>query len=86
MQGPRYEEQVVPSAKSALMVVRGEPWGWAYVARDLSLRASIIGVGLFLAGEREPASLAKKSFAGAAAIEVAVLTLAAMKEAAQAHG
>lgn len=81
MQGPRYDEQVVPSAKSALMVVRGEPWGWAYVARDLTLRASVIGVGLWLAGEREPAQLAKKAFAGASAIEVVVLGLAALKEA-----
>lgn len=83
MQGPRYEEQVVPSAKSALMVVRGEPWGWAYAARDLTLRASVIGVGLWLAGEREPAPLAKKALAGAAAIEVVVLALAAIKEAAR---
>lgn len=80
MQAPRYEEQLVPSAKSALMVVRGEPLGWVYVARDLALRASVIGVGLFLAGEGEPAPLIKKALAGAAAIEVVVLGLAVLKE------
>jgi hypothetical protein len=72
------EDQVIPSAKSALKLVRGEPNALRFVVRDVLLRASIIGAGLYFAGEREGASaLIKKSVAASCAIEAVVLCLTA---------
>lgn len=66
--------QVLPSAESALALVRGEPNAIFGVARDLAMRATLIGVGLYVAGERQ--KLVKKSLYAAGAIEVAVIAFA----------
>lgn len=70
--------QVLPSAESALAFVRGEPNAIFGVARDMAMRSTLIGIGLYAAGERK--KIVKKAVFGAAAIEVAVLALAWAKK------
>ncbi len=68
--------QVLPSAQSALSLVNGESGAVFSVVRDMAMRASLIGVGLYAAGERE--ALVKKSLYAAGAIEIVVLGFAYM--------
>jgi len=70
------QAQVLPSAQSALAFVQGERGAWIGVARDVLLRSSLVGIGLYLAGERETTPLIKKSLAAAGVIEAVVLLLA----------
>lgn len=71
-------QQVLPSADSALALVRGERNAIFKVARDMALRSTLVGAGLYVAGERK--HLVKKAVYGAAAIEIAVLALAWSKK------
>ncbi len=61
----------LPSSETAYQVVRGEGMGFVKLVRDLTVRAGLIGVGMFVAGERE--HLIRNSLAGSAGIEVFVL-------------
>lgn len=68
--------QLLPSAQTALDLQNRRPGSWMLVLRDTAIRAIPIGVGLYVAGERE--SVVKKALAGSAAIETAVLFLASL--------
>jgi hypothetical protein len=63
----------LPSAHAVCNVMNGDPEGWKQVVQGTLARAGFIGVGIFLAGERDPKRLVTYSLAGAAAIEVAVV-------------
>lgn len=67
-------KQILPSAQSALSLVNGESGAVFSVLRDMTMRASLIGVGLYAVGERT--ALVKKSLYAAGAIEIAVLGFA----------
>lgn len=61
----------LPSQTAAQRLLQGEPGGFADVAVWTSIRAVLIGAGLWVAGERK--GLIVKSFAGALAVEAFVL-------------
>lgn len=61
----------LPSSEAAMRLVQGDPSASIAVVTTSLLRAGLIGVGLFLAGERE--HLLRNSLAAAGAIETFVL-------------
>lgn len=73
------DEQLLPSARSAIDFVNGEPdSGFTLLGHFLG-RSAIISTGLYVfAGERE--KVFRKGLAGAGAIELMVLGLAAHRK------
>ncbi len=63
----------LPSSETAYRFLCGDPAAAPLLLRDWVLRSSLIGIGLYAAGEREFGSWAKKSLAGGASIEAFVL-------------
>jgi len=72
--GPGPETSFLPSANSANRLVHGEPGAFLSVTRDVLLRSGLIGLGLYVAGDRD--KIVKKSLIASVTIEVAVLLLA----------
>jgi hypothetical protein len=69
----------LPSGSSAATLLSGDWSALPAVVGYTAARAALIGVGLFAAGERAPARLARNAAAGALAIEVFVIGWAAWK-------
>lgn len=69
------EGQILPSASSAIELVSnpGSIWAWIGVARDMLLRALVIGAGLYIGGARQ--GIFRLAISGAMAIEIAVIFL-----------
>jgi hypothetical protein len=67
----------LPSASSALALARGEPGALPVVVAHTALRAGIIGVGLYVSGQRQ--NLVRTAFVSSLAIEAFVLGWAMWK-------
>lgn len=63
----------LPSQSSAAALVAGDWSALPMVCLHLLGRASLVGAGMALVGERDPERLVKGALAGAAVIEVFVL-------------
>lgn len=63
----------LPSVNAAQQLVDGKAGGFVAVVGTMTFRASLVGTGLVLAGEREPWEVVKKSLAASAVIETFVL-------------
>jgi hypothetical protein len=61
----------LPSASSALALARGEPGALPVVVAHTALRAGIIGVGLYVSGQRQ--RVVRTAFVSSLAIEAFVL-------------
>lgn len=70
-------KQVFPSAQTVVDIADGKPGAWFRAASDMIGRAGIIGLGLYVAGDRE--NLVKKSIFASAAIETTVILIAMAK-------
>lgn len=60
-----------PSTYAAYAAVTGEPGGWLRAIGTMLMRSSIIGSGLYLAGQRQ--RIVRSALFGSAAVEAAVL-------------
>jgi hypothetical protein len=69
----------VPSSEAAYRLVEGDVGALGAVAGTMVLRAGLVGAGLYVAGERDPKTLAKYAAAGSVAIEAFVLAWALYK-------
>ena len=63
----------LPSSDAAGDLVLGKPGALATVAATTAARAVLIGLGLYLVGEREPHRLIRNALGGSLAIEAFVL-------------
>lgn len=68
----------LPSEIAARAFIRGEPGALTAVVFSTLLRASLIGAGLYVAGDRE--HTIRNALAGALAVEVGVLLFAWREE------
>jgi|GEM_PF-1823514 hypothetical protein len=69
----------LPSGSSAAALLGGDWRALPLAVGHTALRATLVGAGLYLAGERDPKRLVKNAAAGSLAIEAFVLGWAAWK-------
>lgn len=72
------QSAALPSATSALALIRGEPGALPRVVAHTTLRAGIIGLGLTISGQRR--GIVRSAIVASLAIESFVLVWAALQK------